>query len=82
LTYVTLRVILKERRNIVPLTPKQMIKLLKKNGFVEVSQNGSHIKMRNNTNGIQVIIPYHSKTMKKGLEEAILKQTGLKKERR
>ena len=64
----------------MPLTPKQMIKLLKKNGFVEVSQNGSHIKMRNNKNGIQVIIPYHSKTMKKGLEEAILKQAGLKNE--
>jgi predicted RNA binding protein YcfA (HicA-like mRNA interferase family) len=79
LTYVILRVILKERRTIVPLTPKQMIKLLEKNGFVEVSQNGSHIKMRNNMNGIQVIVPYHSKTMKKGLEEAILKQAGLKR---
>jgi predicted RNA binding protein YcfA (HicA-like mRNA interferase family) len=26
----------------MPMTPKQMIKLLKDNGFVEVRQNGSH----------------------------------------
>ncbi|HGN9977449.1 TPA: type II toxin-antitoxin system HicA family toxin, partial [Streptococcus pyogenes] len=30
----------------MPMTPKQMIKLLKKNGFYEVSQNGSHKKFR------------------------------------
>lgn len=62
----------------MPLTPKEMIKLLKKNGFEEVSQNGSHIKMKNLENGKSVIVPYHSKTMKKGLEQAILKQAGLK----
>lgn len=28
----------------MPMTPKQMIKLLKKNGFYEISQNGSHKK--------------------------------------
>jgi len=62
----------------MPLTPKEMIKLLKKNGFREVSQNGSHVKMKNQKTGRQVIVPYHSKTMKKGLEQAILKETGLK----
>lgn len=30
----------------MPMTPKEMIKLLKKNGFEEVSQNGSHVKMK------------------------------------
>ena len=29
----------------MPLTPKEMIKLLKKNGFIIVSQNGSHVKL-------------------------------------
>ena len=62
----------------MPMTPKEMIKHLKKNGFEEVSQNGSHIKMRNTINGVTVIVPYHSKVMKKGLEQAILKQAGLK----
>ena len=60
------------------MTPREMIKLLKKNGFKIVDQNGSHIKLRNNRTGRQTIVPYHSKTMKKGLEEAILKQAGLK----
>ena len=62
----------------MPITPKQMIKLLKKNGFKEVSQNGSHVKLNNSETGKQVIVPYHSKTMKKGLEQAILKEAGLK----
>lgn len=62
----------------MPLTPKEMIKLLKKSGFKIVSQNGSHVKLRNTKTGKQVIVPYHSKTMKKGLEQAILKEAGLK----
>lgn len=62
----------------MPLTPKEMIKLLKQNGFEKISQNGSHIKMRNPQTGNQTIIPLHSKEMKKGLEQAILKQAGLK----
>lgn len=62
----------------MPITPKEMIKLLKKNGFKEVSQNGSHVKLKNVKTGKQVIVPYHSKTMKKGLEQAILKEAGLK----
>ena len=28
----------------MPMTPKEMVKLLKKNGFKIVSQNGSHMK--------------------------------------
>lgn len=62
----------------MPLTPKQMIKLLKKNGFKILSQNGSHVKLRNEKTQRQVIVPYHSKEMKKGLEQAILKEAGLK----
>ena len=58
----------------MPMTPKEMIKLLKKNGFEEVSQNGSHLKLKNPATGRTVIVPYHSKAMKKGLEQAILKQ--------
>lgn len=62
----------------MPLTPKEMLKLLQKNGFEEISQNGSHVKMKNFENGKTVIVPYRSKAMKKGLEQAILKQAGLK----
>ena len=62
----------------MPMTSKEMIKLLKKNGFESVSQNGSHIKMVNQETGKTVIVPYHSKDLKKGMEQAILKQAGLK----
>lgn len=62
----------------MPMTPMEMIKHLKKNGFEEISQNGSHVKMKNQVTGKTVIVPYHSKAMKKGLEQAILKQAGLK----
>lgn len=62
----------------MPLTPKEIIKKLQKNGFVTIDQNGSHIKLRNPETGKQVIVPYHSRAMKKGLEQAILKQAGLK----
>lgn len=62
----------------MPMTPREMIKHLKKNGFEIVGQNGSHVKMRNTTTGYQTEVPYHSSSLKKGLEQAILKQAGLK----
>ena len=62
----------------MPMTSREMIQHLKKNGFEVISQNGSHVKIRNPETGIQVIVPYHSGTLKKGTEQAILKQAGLK----
>ena len=41
----------------MPMTSQEMIKLLKKNGFEVVSQNGSHIKFRNSKTGKTVIVP-------------------------
>ena len=60
------------------MTPQEMIKLLKKNGFEVVSQNGSHIKLKNIQTNKTVIVPYHSRDLKKGLEQTILNQAGLK----
>lgn len=62
----------------MPLTPKKKIKILKKNGFVIVGQNGSHVKLKNHGTGKTIIVPYHSQSLKKGIEQAILKQAGLK----
>ena len=62
----------------MPMTPQEMIKLLKKNGFEVVSQNGSHIKLKNIQTNKTVIVPYHSRDLKKGLEQTILKQARLK----
>lgn len=62
----------------MPMTSKEMITHLKKNGFKVISQNGSHVKMFNSQTGNTVIVPYHCKDLKKGMEQAILKQAGLK----
>ena len=63
----------------MPMTPKQMVKLLKKNGFEEIRQPGtSHMRLRNPVTGRQTTVPIHTKDLSKGLEQAILKQAGLK----
>ena len=62
----------------MPMSSKEMLKLLKENGFEVISQNGSHVKMKNLKTDKTVIVPYHSKDLKKGLEQAILKQAGLR----
>ena len=43
-----------------------------------VCGNKIRLKMRNDTTGHQTEVPYHSTNLKKGLEQAILKQAGLK----
>jgi len=53
----------------MPITPAQMIKKLKQNGFEEVSQKGSHLKLRNEKTGKQVIVPMHSKDLPTGTEK-------------
>lgn len=62
----------------MPMTPKEMIKLLESNGFEYVRSNGSHRLYRNKTTGKTTIVPYHNKTLKPGIEKNILKQAGLK----
>ena len=60
------------------MTSREMISHLKKNGFEIVSQNGSHVKMKNQKSKRITIVPYHSQTLKRGTEQTILKQAGLK----
>ena len=55
----------------MPMTPREIIKLLKKNGFEEIGQNGSHVKLLNSETRRTVVVPYHSKDLKKGREQAI-----------
>lgn len=62
----------------MPKTPKQMVKFLKKNGFVEVRQVGSHLFLFNESTNKRTTVPIHNKDLAKGLEHNILKQAGLK----
>ncbi|MDN6733909.1 MAG: type II toxin-antitoxin system HicA family toxin [Tetragenococcus koreensis] len=62
----------------MPMTPKQMAKLLRKNGFNKLKQEGSHAKYYNPKSKRTAIVPMHNKDLGKGLESDILKQAGLK----
>ena len=63
----------------MPMTSKEMARLLKENGFIEIkTSGGSHRKFQNPLTKKTVIVPFHSKDLGKGLEQAILKQAGLK----
>lgn len=61
----------------MPSKTREIIKLLKKNGFVKVSQNGSHAKFKNFDTGRIVIVPIHNGDIPNGTERNILKQAGL-----
>lgn len=61
------------------MKPKEIVKLAKKQGYVQVpNNNGSHQKFVNPKTGDKITIAVHSKEMKKGTEQALLKQLGLK----
>ena len=62
----------------MPMTPKQMVKFLKENGFRKVRHEGSHLTMRNEETEKQTVVPMHNKDLSRGIEQAILKQAGLK----
>lgn len=61
----------------MPMTPKQMGKLLKKNGFTKVVQGGNHTKYINPTTNVTVPVPRHAKELHKGIEQRILKEAGI-----
>ena len=60
----------------MPMTSREIIKLLEAKGFRFKGANGSHHKYEKN--GQTVIVPVHNGTLKKGTEQNILKQAGLK----
>jgi len=59
-------------------TSKEMIKLLVKDGWYLVGIEGSHYQYKHPTKKGKITIPMHSKDLKKGLANSILKQAGLK----
>ena len=48
----------------MPMTSKEMARLLKENGFIEIKTNGgSHRKFQNPKTQKTVIVPFHSKDL-------------------
>lgn len=57
----------------------ELLRLLKKDGWYEVRQKGSHITMRHSTKPNQILVPFHaSKEIAKGTLHNILKDAELK----
>lgn len=57
----------------------ELLRLLKKAGWVETRQAGSHKIMKHPKKREQLTVPFHaSKEIGKGLLKAILKQAGIK----
>lgn len=43
----------------MPKTYRQIVKILQKNGFEKINQNGSHVKMYNQKTNKTTIVPKH-----------------------
>ena len=60
------------------IKPKELLRALKKIGYVEKHQKGSHIVLYNPERpGKIVTLPFHNKDLKKGTLKSILKQAAL-----
>ncbi len=60
------------------MTPKKLIKLLERSGFVFVRQSGSHAIFKSEEKNKKVVVPIHNKDIPKGTLHAILKDAGIK----
>ncbi|TSC94940.1 MAG: hypothetical protein Athens101428_65 [Candidatus Berkelbacteria bacterium Athens1014_28] len=61
------------------LTPKELIKKLKKFGFELDHTSGSHQIFRNPETGKRAVVPFHLKNLPKGTFISILREAGLSK---
>jgi len=57
---------------------KELIRILKNDGWVEKEQKESHLQLVHNVKKGKVTIPIHSGDIKPGTLNSILKQAGLK----
>lgn len=60
------------------MTAKEILKELRKDGWKEVNQTGSHLQLKHPIKSGRVTVPVHSGDLPKGTLNSILKQAGLK----
>jgi len=61
-------------------TSKQLIKFLKKNGFILDHATGSHYIFYHPATKKRAVVPFHTSSLSKGTPRAILRQTGISKD--
>jgi predicted RNA binding protein YcfA (HicA-like mRNA interferase family) len=59
------------------LTARQVIAALKRFGYFEHHQTGSHVALRHPQLPFRVVVPYHTGDVPRGTLRAIVKQAGL-----
>lgn len=59
------------------LHPRQLVAALKRCGFVEHHQTGSHLYLWHPAKQRMTSVPMHARDLKRGTAKAILKQSGL-----
>jgi mRNA interferase HicA len=58
----------------------QLLRMLRRDGWFIVSQEGSHLKMVHPTKDGFIMVPFHgSREVGKGLEQRLLKKAGIYK---
>lgn len=62
----------------MPMKPNKMVRLLKKHGAIELPKSGGHRRFKNPDTGMITEVPMHTGELKKGTQEAILREFGLK----
>ncbi|WP_368656503.1 type II toxin-antitoxin system HicA family toxin [Listeria newyorkensis] len=62
----------------MPITPKKMARILKKNGFKHIRTQGLHMFFKNPVSNRATTVPYHSKTLGKGLRTGNFKTGRIK----
>lgn len=60
------------------MTVRQLLKILKKDGWKETEIRGSHIQLEHPVKKGKVTVPYHSGDLAKGTLNNIFKQAGIK----
>lgn len=61
----------------MPKTAKEMEKMIQKDGWVLIGQNGSHRQYKHPTKKGRVTIPFHRGELHVSVEVSILRQAGL-----
>lgn len=62
------------------LKPREVVKKLKKLGFVEHHQVGSHLTLKLPETKLRAVVPMHLKDIKKGTLLSLLREAGIDKE--
>jgi len=62
------------------MTAREVLKILRADGWYETTQRGSHIQMEHPTKSGKVSVPNHKGDIAKGTLHSIFSQAGLKKQ--